>query len=519
MTVDAVERGLLDGQQVLRVLAEVVVGALLHELVIAVDRRREGVGVDAELAGELLDAVGHVGVHEALVHALLLAVVLGLVVLETVGVNELALPVGRARHVVGVEDLRVPAAVLGAPQQAVHEGHGRRLVAEAVAVVLDGEEGHVAHGGGAGVEVVQHLRVVQVLDLAARPHDHLVAVTGLVELLALEVLEVGQVVGAHVHVVLVVARGHDDALAGVELDVVAVLVLADDTADAAAVLHELLGGRLVVDVHALLLGHAGQGDHAVAGVVGLRAEERRDVVHLVAVDLDDGALLLVALVNDLRAALGGLLDDPLHGLAGVPGPVLEHLAVRAVGVLLHLERDEGLHAGGVGVLQVDARAGVALGDGRGLLLHERDLGARLAGGEGGGHAGGAGADDDDVIVLRVGDLARVDGVGRLEERGRGDLGFKRRALGRLGGLREARGGDACGGQPASLEKVPARDAFHGWSSFTLELWSSRRASCQRRAATRPNARIPSGSEAITVPITRRFPRITRRLGLVRPRVA
>ena len=67
------------------------------------------------------------------------------------------------------------------------------------------------------------------LDLAASPHGHLDAVASLVVLLAAQVMQVGQIVVHHLVVVLVIARGKNNALLRVELDV-AIGALGDNAA-------------------------------------------------------------------------------------------------------------------------------------------------------------------------------------------------------------------------------------------------------------------------------------------------
>lgn len=124
-------------------------------------------------------------------------------------------------------------------------------------------------------------------------------------------------------------------------------------------------------------------------------------------------MLLVALVDDRRVVQQGLLDDPLHGLAGVHGPQLHQVAVRAVLAVLDELAHQVLDVGRVARGEVDAGARVALGDGHALLLEQRDRRARLAGGKGGGNARGAGADDHDVVIVGLGDIG--DRLGLDEE--------------------------------------------------------------------------------------------------------
>ena len=387
VTVDAVEGRGVHGNQVVRGLAEVLVLASGNQLVVAlhaIDER--GLVGDLQLVGQLLQGVGLERVDLPLEHALALNVLFGHVHLEALGVHQLAGPLGRRFHVVAVEHLAVVPRILLRAQVAVHERHLHRLVDEARAVHLHGQKRHVAHGGRACVEVVQHLRVRQVLDLAAGPHYHLVAVAGLVRLLGLEVRHVGLVVVQHLLVVLVVAARHDHALRGVELHV-AVLALRDDAGHLATVARDqLLGGGGVEDLDAFLLGRGGQRAHAVAGVVGLGAEERGDEIDVVPLLVDEGHMLQVALVDHLGAAFERFLDDPLHSLAGVLRPQLYQFAIRTVLAVGDQLRYEVGDVGRVARGQVDAAARVALRDGLRFLLKQRHLRARLEGRQRGRHA-------------------------------------------------------------------------------------------------------------------------------------
>ena len=446
MATHAVEGRVLHGHQPLGCLAEVLVGALGAQLVVALDRGDQVLGVHTELLGELLDGVGLVGGDEALVHADLLALLLGHVGLDGLLVVELAGPLGAGGHVVGVENLIIVAAILGAVEEVRHRGHlAALLVAEAVAVVLHREEGHVAHGAGAAVEVMQDAGGADVFHLGTRPHGHLVAVAGAAVLLAVDVGHLGGVVAHHVVVVHEVARGEDDALGGVELHVRAVGLLGDDAGHVAGlVLNKLAGGRLIEDLEALALGPRADVLHAVARVVGLGAEVEGEVAHGVVVDVLDGARPLGGGVDHLGAGLLAEVPQPLQGLAGVVGPQHDLVMARAVRAVLVDEGGNGCHAGRVGLVLEHGVAGVALAGGGVLLLEQGDLGAGLEGRDGGGHTGGTGADDHDVVVIGLGDVG--DGVGLGEEgrrgRGVGDAG----ALGCQGRCGVA--GDGCDGGQA-----------------------------------------------------------------------
>ena len=84
---------------------------------------------------------------------------------------------------------------------------------------------------------MEHLRAAHVLHAPAGPYHHLLPVAGLVLLLAVDVRHLRFVIGHHLVVVLVVARGDDHAFGRVELDV-AVLALGDHARHRAAGLPE-----------------------------------------------------------------------------------------------------------------------------------------------------------------------------------------------------------------------------------------------------------------------------------------
>ena len=236
---------------------------------------------------------------------------------------------------------------------------------------------------------------------------------------------------------------------------------------AGRVLHQLHGGHAEEELHAGLLGHLGQGAHAVAGGVGLGPEERRDVVQRVAVDLADRELRAAALVDDLCAALLGAVDDPADGLAGVVGPLPDERRVAAVVVVVDELGDQRLDAGLVAGGQVDAGAGVALRHGHRVLLDHRDLGAVLGRRQGRRNTRGAGTDDDDVegqrlLDVRVGDRLRLrqEGQRRAAVGALGEVAaVVRRRAGSLGGSAgQPERADARGAGRRARKEAPARDA-------------------------------------------------------------
>ena len=107
--------------------------------------------------------------------------------------------------------------------------------------------------------------------------------------------------------------------------------LGDDACHlAGVVLDELLGGRAVEDFDAGLLGHRAERGHAFGRRVGLGAEVRGHEAQVVAGFGEQRLMLLVALVDDLRAAFRRTIDDPFDRFARHAGPHLEKLAVGAM---------------------------------------------------------------------------------------------------------------------------------------------------------------------------------------------
>ena len=476
---DAVERRLLDGDQILRILAELGVGARFAQGVVVLDRLHERRRILADLHRQLLERVGLERAHLVGKHALALDVLLGHVHAQALGVDQLALPVGGVGHVVRVEDLGIPAGVLAVRQIVVQQAHLHGLVDETLAgVVGHRQKRHVAHGSRAGVEVVQHLGMADVLHGRANPHAHLVAVAGLIVLLALEVVQVGDVVVHHLVVIGIVTRRDDHAILGVDLHIFAIFTLSDRTGDRTGLVGDQLARRRgIADIHAFCGRHLRQRLHGIAGGEGLGAEESRDVVQFETVDVERGGLLAIAVIG--HGAVDGLdaVDAPVQRLAGIVGPVADQLAMRAVLVRLHHQRDQVLDARLIALVKVQACRGIAVRHGRTLLLQQYHLRTVFRRGQRRRGACRTGADDQHVAFDGFGDLC--DRLGRLHERrqpvgGRGavarnadsTVGIRRvllvAARGKRAGAQRAQRGNA-----AKLQEITARRGpslcFHSFS--------------------------------------------------------
>ena len=286
-------------------------------------------------------------------------------------------------------------------------------------------------------------------DLRAGGHGHQMAVAGLHGLLGGKIQRIGVVAAAHGDVVLVVAGGEDNALLGRELDVLAVLVPADNADDLPALFHELHGGRLIVEVDLVLVGFAERlhgGNHL--------AREERAFQIAVAVLVD--VVLAVALLIGVEAGLVQFGNKPVHRFLGAIHVALPELRVVPVIVELVVKVDVLPHADLGGLLLDDLGAQMALGDDHGLLLQHGNGCAALIGGDGRGHACGPGADDNDVVLMLFGkrrDFVRDDrglrdhGIKILRERG-GLLRMSLHLRERLAGQGET---ERCGG--ARLQKA------------------------------------------------------------------
>ena len=276
------------------------------------------------------------------------------------------------------------------------------LVTEALARLV-----HHHIGGELHPHVVDHLGVVEGLDVAAGPGAHAVAVAGATHDERREVQRVGAVVGDHLLVALVVARGQNHALAGVELGVGALGARDDAGHGAGLVAHELHAGHLVEHIDAVGCGVVGQ--QLRGGGMGAHGAGHQEV-RLIAVAVAGVAAVLLG--RHLGAGLGEEVTVPLDDLAAALGPGLKKRALGAQVVEEHEVAHKALAGGVVGVA-VQAHGGEALGGCHGKLLKQGDLGAQLGGVHGGGHAGLARAHDDDLVILRLGDVD--DGLRGLEE--------------------------------------------------------------------------------------------------------
>ena len=287
--------------------------------------------------------------------------------------------------------------------------HRGALAHEALAVGAHCHEGHVA--AAAAEALVDHLAVVDVLDVAAGPYAHAVAVAELVDGAGLQAQAVGHVVGNHLRIVHIAARSQDDALGSLEQGVYAVVGLGNGAIDAVAVLVQLHGGSVVEEGNAvgLKLGGNSGGNAGVAAVECLVVGQ---------VEVDGIAVVLHGVVDGraLDAACGDVVLEGTDGLAGVAGPRLNESTVGTVVVGLNYHGDASLDGGIARLVQIDAGGLHALGH-RGTLADEHGyVGAGVMGGLGGGKAGVACADDHDIELLRVGEV--LDGRRRNEEVGR-----------------------------------------------------------------------------------------------------
>ena len=500
----AVERARLDGVQQLRVDVKLLVQAVLGVLVVLGDRL-EGVLLVEPLhhVDELLERVS-LEVAARLGRAVPARdELLGRLGQERVTVDVVDRAAQRVPDLLRIGVLRVPDRVGGAALE-VHARVGaerevRVLVMEAPAVLgqvdaperVDDAVRRAADGAvdGAGVreDLLPGSADPQAHLLARAGHetgvDHLAVVVDLGREHVLEVLPgIRREVGHHVEVLGEVARGQDDSLRGLVLDVLAVGVLSDDGAHAARVVviaDQVLGDGAVVDLAAEVLRECvgprlgderGALEHAHGGLV--RPEvvlARRGVEHAVDVDVGHGQRALDALGLHL-------VDHPVHGLARLvlPHGPLAHVHHAAAGDLV----DGRLDAALLGIV-LDAVLGLVLrADGLERAAARQRLGAGgehddvralLGGGDSAAQAGGTGAHDDDLVRLDLGDLVLGDGLGRHHERP-GAVGERvagqdgagsRRSLGGDGG-HGGGGGSACGdGARTGQEATAAHGSLHG----------------------------------------------------------
>jgi len=376
----------------------------------------------------------------------------------------------------------------------VHRGmqdpvvHAGALVGEALAVQVDLEPGLGAHPehralGGNARELVGHdggtveeHGGVDLVHRGAGPQAGLDAVAGVggrSPRLGADLLHVGLEGVEHVGVGAIAAGRDDDALLGGHLDVLAVLVLGDDTGDLAALHEELdhrgaeedLGtvGRGVVTEHlAAVEGRLAVGIDGPCGAVAGRPVSHEALL------VADGRF-----VPHDDAALGEEVGIPVDALRGVVVPLVEERQAQVrVGVAVHVE-GHGLAVDDGAILDLELAvhgAQVVLDVTVGLALLEDDDGRAGFGGRAGGEeSAGTGTDDHDVGVLGGGDIAIGD-LGGLTQPvgGGGGLGGARGALGggRGGRIRRARGlsagSQAAGGEQGAHggrtgHEVPAGD--------------------------------------------------------------
>ena len=223
----------------------------------------------------------------------------------------------------------------------------------------------------------------------------------------------------HLGVAAVAAGGEDHALGGVDLDVLAVLVLDDDAGDAAAlILNELLGGVLPHNGAAFFLDDLdplGVGE-LCAHLVG--AELLKVFIDGMGLGLVHVAgVLHVRLKEHVDALLFHAVGEPVHGAAGVEEPEVDEALVTLIaGIAADLVGDFQQLFIGVGdaVLLVHDLGVVGAhltgpGDPGGVLLDKDDLRAEVGRGGGSHQTAVAGADDDHVGLDGFRDVG--DGIG------------------------------------------------------------------------------------------------------------
>ena len=358
---------------------------------------------------------------------------------------------------------------------------------------------------------MHHLGVAQVLHLGTCVDGHDVAVAGLLVLLLVVAVHVRAPALDHGLVVHVVAGGQDDALGGVELDVLAALILGNDAGHLAVGVHQLDGGGVeeglqigVLGLH--ILQHGGQ---HVAHVLGLGADPRcKEVAVLIAevvgvhavlphtgqvlagahvgkdlllVVVQQAGGILVAVHKAAVAVLGlvgqtGAVQIPHQGLFGVLDVGVQQAGVgapvaQAVGHV-HPHLLAGL--GGLGL--DDGGAAVALAHHDVLLLQQGHMAAQLGCPACCGHTGCTGTHNDHVKVLGLvrGDVAQLHhrGLHFLGGQAVGHHGLGLAGLGgghghalglvdaALGSLLDGTGGDGGTGMAVHLAGLCVQDLLH-----------------------------------------------------------
>ena len=297
---------------------------------------------------------------------------------------------------------------------------------EALAVHVDDEVGRlVPHE--ARVEVVHDAAVSHGLHAAAGLDGKDVAVAGAVDDFLVELLDVRAEAADHGGVVFIGAGREDDGL-GIELDVVAVEILADTADDGTVgVFDELDNRRAEVNlqlVTVLLLRVLEDAGDERAVVAGLGAEPGGEDLDLFIAEViglgtvvpdagvdGGGVLILGDAVLVFPLGLFGdaaLLADELQSLFGALDIGLEQLAVVAPAVDGGGEGQPFLEAalGGAGL--DDGGGAVALGHGNRFLLQHSDRRAELGCAHRGDDTGSAGAGDDHIDIDFLGKAG--DGV-------------------------------------------------------------------------------------------------------------
>ena len=283
--------------------------------------------------------------------------------------------------IVRVKDLAVVAGVFLREKEAVHVFHRHHFAREpAAGRGLHAEVRVTHHRRGTRVHIVDHLRVADVFHAAARPDDHLLAVTVAAPALQLKVRDIRQVVIHHPLIVRVVTGGHHDTLLRVEADEFPGAVLADHARHAARLILDQLHGRgLVVHLHRqILLRPVGELLHGDTRVIGLRAEHAGREIELIPAFLREERLMRRGShIDHLAARFLRAVDHPGDGDPGVLRPGFEDAPLRAV----IRPRDEERHAGfnllRITFIEENAGPEVAAGGRVGFLLQHRDLHSEL----------------------------------------------------------------------------------------------------------------------------------------------
>ena len=268
---DAPERSGLDLVHVLRILAVVIVMTGVAEFVVTIDGCLQCIRRNTDLFSQLFERIGTIGVTE-IINDADRGFAFGEEALEALCGNRGVGIVG----IIVVEDLNVPAlgsvGVIGVDvlaavkgrfilQHVAHIDELDVLVGEALALHVDIEERFLEHQ--TGVEVVHHLGMTEVLHLCTGRDGHDVSVTGLMILLLVKVGDIRAPAVNHGVVVLVVAGCKDDFL-GIELNVLAVFVLADHADHLGAVLDKLYGRGAVINLE-------------IGELLGLIVQDRGDI--------------------------------------------------------------------------------------------------------------------------------------------------------------------------------------------------------------------------------------------------